>query len=54
MYAPVAIRIHTYQLDVGPVVKTWMQTLLAHPLMQEWYALAEAEPAEWRLSYEDK
>lgn len=54
MYAPVAIRIHTYQLDVDPVVKTWVHTLLAHPLMQEWYALAEAEPAEWRLSYEDK
>jgi len=54
MYAPVAIRIHTYQLDVDPTVKTWVQTLLAHPLMQEWYALAVAEPAEWRLSYEDK
>lgn len=54
MYAPVAIRIHTYQLDVDPAVKTWVQTLLAHPLMQEWYALAEAEPADWRLSYEDK
>lgn len=51
MYAPIAIRIHTFALDVDPVVKTWVQTMLDHPLMQEWYALANAEPAEWRLTY---
>ena len=54
MYAPVAIRIHTYQLNVDPVVKAWVQSMLHHPLMKEWYGLADAEPAEWRLSYEDK
>ncbi|MFT8991147.1 MAG: glutathione S-transferase family protein [Gluconobacter albidus] len=51
MYAPVAIRIHTFELAVDPVVKTWVRTMLDHPLLREWYALAEAEPAEWRLVY---
>ncbi|WP_215747719.1 MULTISPECIES: glutathione S-transferase family protein [Gluconobacter] len=51
MYAPIAIRIHTFELDVDPVVKTWVRTMLDHPLMREWYELAAAEPAEWRLLY---
>ncbi|MFT8522276.1 glutathione S-transferase family protein [Gluconobacter oxydans] len=51
MYAPIAIRIHTFELDVDPVVKTWVRTMLDHPLMREWYDLAAAEPAEWRLVY---
>ncbi|KXV01377.1 glutathione S-transferase [Gluconobacter potus] len=51
MYAPIAIRIHTFELDVDPVVKTWVRTMLDHPLMREWYELADAEPAEWRLTY---
>ncbi|MFT8808233.1 glutathione S-transferase family protein [Gluconobacter sp.] len=51
MYAPIAIRIHIFELDVDPVVKTWVRTMLDHPLMREWYALADAEPAEWRLVY---
>ena len=51
MYAPIAIRIHTFELAVDPVVKAWVRTMLDQPLMREWYALAEAEPAEWRLLY---
>jgi len=51
MYAPIAIRIHTFELGVDPVVKTWVRTMLDHPLMREWYELAAAEPAEWRLLY---
>ncbi|MQS00028.1 glutathione S-transferase family protein [Gluconobacter aidae] len=51
MYAPIAVRIHTFELAVDPVVKTWVRTMLDHPLLREWYALAEAEPAEWRLVY---
>ena len=51
MYAPIAIRIHTFELAVDPVVKVWVRTMLDQPLIQEWYALAEAEPAEWRLLY---
>ena len=51
MYAPIAIRIHTFELAVDPVVKVWVRTMLDQPLMREWYALAEAEPAEWRLLY---
>lgn len=51
MYAPVAFRIHEYELPVGPVVRAWAARMLAHPLMREWADLAAAEPGEWRLDY---
>ncbi|EHH68176.1 glutathione S-transferase [Gluconobacter morbifer] len=54
MYAPIAIRIHLYQLAVDDVVARWVREMLDHPLMREWAALADAEPAEWRLSYDSK
>ena len=54
MYAPVALRIHEYALDVDPVVQGWVETMLAHPLVREWCVAAEAEPAGWRFSYTDK
>lgn len=49
-YAPVAFRIRTYGLDVGPRSKTggqaWVDTVLAHPAMRQWEAEALAET--WR------
>ena len=44
-YAPVAFRIRTYGLDVGPG-QAWVDHVLAHPAMQQWEAEALAE--EWR------
>lgn len=43
MYAPVALRIVSYGIDVGPVERDYVDTLLALPSMQEWIADAENE-----------
>jgi glutathione S-transferase len=48
-YAPVAFRIRTYGLDVGPSIdggQAWVDHVLAHPAMREWEAAALAET--WR------
>lgn len=44
-YAPVAFRIRTYGLDVKGG-QAWVDTILAHPAMQEWEAAALSE--DWR------
>lgn len=44
-YAPVAYRIRTYGLDVGPAGR-WVERIIAHPAMQEWEAAALGET--WR------
>jgi glutathione S-transferase len=48
-YAPVAFRIRTYGLDVGPKdgqAQMWVDRVIAHPAMQEWEQAALAET--WR------
>lgn len=45
-YAPVAFRVRTYGLDVGPAGAQWVETILAHPAMREWERQALAE--SWR------
>jgi glutathione S-transferase len=45
-YAPVAFRVRTYGIDVGPAGSRWVDTLLAHPAIRRWEAEALAEP--WR------
>jgi glutathione S-transferase len=45
-YAPVAYRVRTYGIDVGPAGARWVEAVLAHPAMQEWEADALAET--WR------
>ncbi|WP_420381349.1 glutathione S-transferase [Novosphingobium sp.] len=45
-YAPVAFRIRTYGLDVGPQGAQWVAAVLAHPAMLEWETAALAET--WR------
>ena len=45
-YAPVAFRIRTYGLDVGPKGASWVAAALAHPAMLEWETAALAET--WR------
>lgn len=44
-FAPVAFRIRTYGLDVGPG-QAWVERVLDHPAMQEWEREALAET--WR------
>ena len=43
MYAPVATRFETYAVALSVPARTYADTLLALPAMQEWYAAARAE-----------
>jgi len=45
-YAPVAFRIRTYGIDVGPRGAQWVESILSHPAMLEWERAALAET--WR------
>jgi glutathione S-transferase len=45
-FAPVALRVQTYDLRLSDTARTYYEELLAHPGMQEWYAAGLAEP--WR------
>jgi glutathione S-transferase len=45
-FAPVVYRVRTYGLDVGPLGRTWLETMLALPAMRDWEAQALAE--SWR------
>ena len=45
-YAPVAFRIRTYGLDVGPMAQSWVDRVIAHPAMRQWEEEALAET--WR------
>lgn len=45
-YAPVAFRVRTYGIDVGPAGLAWVERLIAHPAAREWEAAALAET--WR------
>ena len=45
-FAPVAFRVRTYGLDVGPVARPWVDHMLTMPAMLEWEAAALAET--WR------
>jgi len=44
MYAPVALRFHTYGVPCGAVERAWMATILAHEPLRAWIAAAEREP----------
>ena len=45
-YAPVAFRVRTYGIDVGPAGLAWVERIIAHPAMRDWEATALAET--WR------
>ncbi|MBB3981641.1 glutathione S-transferase [Sphingobium fontiphilum] len=45
-FAPVAFRVRTYRLDVGPAGTAWVEHMLALPAMREWERQALAET--WR------
>ena len=49
MFAPVACRFQTWQPALSATARDYVAALLAHPLLQRWYAEAAAEPAAWRL-----
>ena len=43
MYAPVATRFETYAVALSTPARTYANTILALPAMQEWYAAARTE-----------
>ena len=43
MFAPVAWRLHIYNVDLPPVAAAWRDTVLNHPAMREWHAAALLE-----------
>jgi len=45
-FAPVAFRVQSYGLPLGGVAQAYVELLLGHGAMQEWYEAALAEP--WR------
>lgn len=54
MYAPVVCRFLTYQPELSSASRDYCAAVRAHPLLQEWYALAEDEPAAWFIpGYEE-
>ena len=51
MYAPVVSRFHTYDVDVGPVARAYMEAVLGLPAWAEWCAAARQEP--WVLPHDE-
>lgn len=44
MFAPVASRFHTYHVELNPLSRAYVQTMMEHPLIKEWIEGANAEP----------
>jgi glutathione S-transferase len=52
MYAPVALRFHTYRLDAGPVADDYVRTVLDNPAVGEWIEAGRRE-TEVIAAFED-
>ena len=54
MYAPVVSRFLTYQPSLSAQSRAYGAAVRAHPLLEQWYQAAQAEPLEWRIDrYEE-
>ena len=51
MYAPVVARLLTYAPAVAEDTRAYCKAVRAHPLMEEWYRMAAAEPIEWQMDH---
>lgn len=51
MFAPVVNRFDTYEVEVAPETRTYMETVMALPAWKAWIADAEREP--WRIEAYD-
>ena len=51
MFAPVVTRFLTWGPEIAADTRAYCDAVRAHPLMEQWYALAAEEPAEWRLAH---
>ncbi len=50
MLAPVVARFLTYRPALSAACSAYCDAVRAHPLVDEWYAAATAEPDSWRLA----
>ncbi|MDE2333149.1 MAG: glutathione S-transferase [Rhodospirillales bacterium] len=50
MYAPVVCRFLTYRPELSAASRAYCDAVRAHPLIEEWYRAAAAEPESWRLA----
>jgi glutathione S-transferase len=50
MYAPVVARLLTYAPPLSAASAEYCAAVRAHPLVDQWYTLAAAEPDEWHLA----
>jgi glutathione S-transferase len=50
MFAPVVARLLTYAPRISAASAAYCAAVRAHPLVDQWYALAAAEPDGWRLA----
>ncbi len=51
MYAPVVARLHTYDVDVSPPSRAYMDAVMALPAWKQWTAAARQEP--WVLAEDE-
>ena len=51
MFAPVVARVLTYAPAVSAETRAYCAAVRGHPLMEEWYRLAAAEPASWQMDH---
>jgi glutathione S-transferase len=49
MFAPVVARFLTFEPVLADETRAYCDAVRAHPLVDEWYRLAAAEPASWLL-----
>jgi len=51
MFAPVVTRLHTYSIKVDPVIRAYMDALLASPAFMAWYKVAMTE--HWTVAHDE-
>ncbi len=51
MYAPVVTRFLSYLPELARDSRDYCRAVREHPLMEEWYRAAAAEPVEWQLAH---
>lgn len=54
MFAPICARFLTWEPELSAKSRNYVDAVRAHPLIEEWYRDAAAEPADWLLQkYEE-
>ena len=49
MFAPVVTRFLTWRPEISAATQAYVDAVRAHPLIEDWYAGAAREPAEWLI-----